>query len=121
MPHHTTATQSPRHSTRTRLLLAVATLALTVFADTPGARAEPFGQCTRQRDVDAKIAACMEASRATSFPWILRWVYRELARAHRQRGDTANAIASYRRALAAGERACFRREMEELTAPPRSM
>ena len=51
---------------------------------------------------------------ATSYPWILQWVHRELARAHRERGEIQEALTSYAKALAAEERDWVRREMEEL-------
>ena len=89
-------------------------LALTAFANPPDASANVFGRCAHERDGEKKIAACIEASRSTSYPWILHWVYRELARAHRERGETKQAVASYARSLAAQERAWVREEMEEL-------
>lgn len=121
MPDDTKASVVLRPPARTRLLIAVTALALTMLATLPEARAEPFGQCARQRDVDAKIVSCLKASQATSYPWILSWVHWELARAYRQRGEIEKAIASYGRALAARERASIRREMEELTTLSRPM
>lgn len=104
-----------------RGLLATTLFALMLFIGTPAARAEPFGQCASRHDTDAKIAACLEASRATRYPWILHWVHRELARAYRRQGDREKARTSYLRALAADERACLRREMEELNTIARPM
>jgi hypothetical protein len=40
--------------------------------------AEPFGTCAYARDAATKIKACEEAQKATSYPWILSWVRREL-------------------------------------------
>lgn len=121
MPNPGKPATKSRPSARTRLLITAKALALMVLAGLPEVRAETFGQCARQRDVDAKIASCLEASQSTSYPRILRWVHRELARAYRQRGENEKAITSYSRALAAGERASIRREMEELTTLPRPM
>lgn len=78
------------------------------------ASAEAFGECAHQRNLDLKIASCIQASKSTPYPSILHWVYRELARAQRERGETENAIASYARSLAAEERAWVRRDMEQL-------
>lgn len=91
--------------------LAVAFIAL---LSTREASADALGKCAHQTDLDKKIASCIEASKSTSYPWILQWVYRELARAHRDRGDIQKAIASYAQSLAAEERQEVRREMEEL-------
>lgn len=41
---------------------------------------------------------------ATSYPWILQWVHRELARAHGERGEIQKALTSYAKSLAAEER-----------------
>ena len=80
------------------------------------ASANVFGQCAHQKNLDIKIASCVEASKSTSYPWVLQWVYRELARAHRERGEHQAAITNYARSLAAHEREGVRREMEELAA-----
>jgi hypothetical protein len=80
------------------------------------ASANVFSQCAHQKNLDIKIASCVEASKSTSYPWVLQWVYRELARAHRERGENQAAITNYARSLAAHEREGVRREMEELTA-----
>src|SRR5262249_39263551 len=82
------------------------------------ASANTFGNCTQQSDLQLKIAACTEASRSTSYPWILRWVYRELARAHRERGEIELALASYTRSLAIREDEAVRREMDQLAPAP---
>jgi hypothetical protein len=91
--------------------MAVAFIAL---LSTREASAEAFGNCAYQTDLDRKIASCIEASKSTSYPWVLHWVYRELARAHRKRGEIQKAIASYAQSLIAEERESVRREMEEL-------
>jgi hypothetical protein len=91
--------------------IMLAFIALTVPRE---ASAEAFGECAHQRNLDMKIAACSEASKATSYPWILQWVHRELARAHRERGEIQKALTSYAQSLAAEEREWVRREMEEL-------
>lgn len=104
-------TRRPPRSTT----ISLATLALFVLASPVEANGNVFGQCARQRDLEQKIAACVEASKSTSYPWVLHWVYRELARAHRERGEIQRAIASYSRSLAAEEREWVRSEMEELT------
>src|SRR5262245_33658053 len=91
--------------------MALAFIALTVPLE---ASAEAFGECAHQKNLDKKIAACIDASKATSYPWILQWVYRELARAHRERGEIQKALTSYAKSLAAEERDWVRREMEEL-------
>src|SRR5262249_31659105 len=44
----------------------------------PKSSGDMFGQCAHPSSLEAKIAACTGASRATTFPWILHWVYREL-------------------------------------------
>ena len=104
-----------------RVLVPVTTIALlaliipgTANAQAPGPFANVFGQCACQHHVDIKIAACTEAAKATSYPWILQWVYRELARAQRERGDIDGAAASYALSLAAKEDDAVRMEMEGL-------
>ena len=89
-------------------------LALSVPFAPSGASADIFGECARQKHLDRRIAACIEASRLTAYPWILHWVYRELARAYRERGELEKATASYAQSLAAEERQWLGREMEEL-------
>src|SRR5262249_19701323 len=93
-------------------VLALAILAMVVPVD--NASAEVFGECAHQRNLDIKIASCIEASRSTSYPWILHWVYRALARAQRERGEIQAAITSYEKSLAAEERPWVRQEMEDL-------
>ena len=91
--------------------MAVAFIALLTTRE---ASADAFGQCAHQTDLDRKIASCIEASKSTSYPWILHWVYRELASAYRERGEIQKAITSYEQSLAAEEREPIRREMEEI-------
>jgi hypothetical protein len=91
--------------------MAVAFIALLTTCE---ASADALGKCAHQKDLDKKIASCVEASKSTSYPWILQWVYRDLARAYRERGDIQKAIASYEQSLAAEERESVRREMQEL-------
>lgn len=94
-----------------------AALALLALLFPLEASANAFGHCAQQEDLELKIAACSEASRSTSYPWVLRWVYRELARAHRERGEIALAHANYAQSLAVQEDGAVRREMEELSHP----
>ena len=96
--------------------IPVSAMAVTFIAllSSREANADALGMCAHQRDLDKKIASCLEASNSTSYPWILQWVYRDLARAYRERGETQKAIASYAQSLAAEERESVRREMEEL-------
>jgi hypothetical protein len=96
-------------------------LALVLLATAPKANAEAamisasaFGLCAHHSDLVVKIAACKEATRLTSYPWILHWVYRELARAQRDRGERDNALVSYARSLAAKDDKAVREEMEAL-------
>jgi hypothetical protein len=97
-----------------RITVPAMAVAFIALLSTREASADALGKCARQADLDRKIASCIEASKSTSYPWILHWVYRELARAHRERGETQKAIASYAQSLAAEEREAVRREMEEL-------
>ena len=101
-------------TTMRRPLMSVVALALITITTPREASADAFGQCAHQRDLEKKIASCIKASKSTSYPWILQWVYRELARAQRDRGEIQNAITSYAQSLAAEERDWVRREMEEL-------
>ena len=94
-----------------KLAIAIAGIALLSPLQ---ARAEVFGECAHQKGLDMKIASCIQASRSTSYPWILHWVYRELARAQLERGEIQKAIVSYAQSLAAEERESVRREMERL-------
>src|SRR5688572_28479329 len=64
-----------------RVRLSAVALALITLVIPAEASAEPFGACAHQRNLDMKIASCIEASRATSNPSILQWVYSTLARA----------------------------------------
>jgi hypothetical protein len=73
-----------------------------------------FGHCARHDDVAVKIAACKEAAKMTPYPWILQWVYRELARAQRDHGERDAAVASYARSLAARDNDAVRKEMDAL-------
>jgi hypothetical protein len=95
---------------------AVSTLALIGMAVSPEARADVFGQCAHQRNLEEKIAACVQATKLTPYPWILQWVHRELARSQRERGQIQEAIVSFERSLAAEERAEVRRVLEEVTS-----
>ena len=79
--------------------------------------ATDLGQCAHQRDPEKKMASCMEALKLSPYPQVLQWVYREVARAHRERGEIQSAITSYALSLAAEDREGVRREMEELTQP----
>jgi len=90
-------------------------IAHTAGAEAPRPPGNVFGQCARPSNLELKIAACTEASQATSFPWILHWVYRELARAQRENGERDKAIVSYARSLAAREDSTVRDEMDSLT------
>ena len=90
-------------------------VALALALATPQAGANDLGQCAHQRDPEKKIASCIEVSKSSPYPGVLHWVYRELARAHRERGEIQSAITSYAQSLAAAEREEVRREMEELT------
>jgi hypothetical protein len=85
-----------RSPTPIALILAI-TIAISAH---PAADAEVFGECARATSAEAKIAACTAAARSTAYPWILRWVYRELGDAYRERGELEKAIASYQRSLA---------------------
>lgn len=79
------------------------------------ASANDLGQCAHQRDPEKKIASCIEALKLSPYPRVHQWVYREIARAHRERGEIQSAITSYTLSLAAEDRVEVRREMEELT------
>jgi hypothetical protein len=96
-------------------------LALVLLANPPKAGAEvavflgnAFGHCARHDDLVVRIAACKEAVKMTPYPWILQWVYRELARAQRDHGERSDAIVSYARSLAARDSDAVRKEMEAL-------
>jgi hypothetical protein len=104
----------PRKTTVKRGPMSVVMLALIGLANPLEASAEAFGECAHQKNVDLKIASCIQAAKSTSYPWILQWVYRELARRQRERGEIQSAITSYKRSLAAEEREGIRREMEQL-------
>jgi hypothetical protein len=117
-----------RTSVAKRVLVPALTIALAAFAIAPTAGAQApissanaFGLCATQSDLTMKVAACTQASQATPFPWILHWVYRELARAQRDSGNAQQAIMSYARSLAAQEDASVRREMESLDPLPQQI
>jgi hypothetical protein len=103
------------------ILTSALGLSLVLFAGPRNATAEAsvflgnaFGQCARHTDIVVKIAACKEAAKMTPYPWILRWVYLELARAQRDHGERNDAIVSYARSLAARDDRAVREEMEAL-------
>lgn len=73
--------------------------------------ADPYGQCLHQQDQDRKRDACVEASRSTPYPWVLQWVYRELARIHRDRSDLLQAVQYYEQSLAAEPHESVRHEL----------
>jgi hypothetical protein len=115
-------------STATRVYVPAMSIALATLigplearAQAPMASGNAFGQCATQSDVVMKIAACTQASTATPYPWILHWVYRELARAHREHGETRQALLSYARSLEAHEDPAVRREMESLAPPAQNV
>jgi hypothetical protein len=94
-------------------------LALVLLATLHRAGAEvflgnAFGQCARHGDLEVKITACQEAAKMTPYPWILRWVYLELARAQRDHGERTDALVSYARSLAARDDRAVRDEMAAL-------
>ena len=121
MLDHSKPAITPPPPVKSRLPIVAAALALMMLIGLPEARAKPFGQCARQRNVDAKIASCLEAARSTSYARILHWVHAELARAYRQRVENEKATTSYSRELAAGARMQRRQETEELGPLPRPM
>ena len=96
------------------MLRGPAALALLALVLPLEASANSFGRCGQQTNLELKIAACTEASKSTPYPWVLHWVYRELARAHRQRGEVELAVARYGQSLAAQEHEGVRREMDQL-------
>jgi hypothetical protein len=96
------------------LVIMIIIFPYTADAQAPNPSGEPFGQCARPSSLPVKIAACTQASKATTFPWILHWVYRELARAQRENGEREKAIVSYARSLAARDDLAVRKEMESL-------
>ena len=101
------------HLTRSAMC-AASVLALIGMANPAAARADVFGLCPHQRNLEDKIAACIQATKSTSYPWILQWVHRELARAQRERGELQEVIFSLERSLAAEEREEVQRELEAL-------
>lgn len=100
--------------TARRIILTAATFSLIGVSIPVEANADPFGQCAHWGSLDEKVASCAQAAKSTSYPRILQWVYRELARSHRERGEIQEAIVSYERSLTAEEREEVRREMEEM-------
>jgi len=94
-----------------KLAMAIAGIALLSPLQ---ASSEAFGECAHQTNLDKKIASCNQASKLTSYPSILQWVYRELARAHRERGEVEKAIVNYAQSLAAEEHDVIRKELQEL-------
>jgi hypothetical protein len=75
-------------------MCAASVLALIGMANPAAARADVFGLCAHQPNLEDKIAACIQATKSTSYPWILQWVHRELARAQRERRELQEAIFS---------------------------
>lgn len=84
-------------------------------AQAAGSIFNPFGQCAQQSNLVVKVAACEVAAKSTPYPWILQWVYRERARAHRELGEVDSAIVYFEKSLQAKEDAGVRQEMEALT------
>jgi len=103
------------------MLRGLAAVAFVAFVVPLGASADSFARCAQQGNPQLKIAACAEASRLTSYPRVLPWVYREMARAHRERGEIELARLSYLQSLAAQEDEVVRREMQELPHRPAAM
>ena len=97
----------------TRISVPAIAVALPALLTPLNASANAFGDCAHQMNLK-KVVSCIEASKSTPYPWILQWVYRELARAHRERGEIEKAITSYAQSLAAEERGAVRKEMQEL-------
>lgn len=97
-------------------IISVSAIAVALIAlfSSREASADELGKCAHQRDLDKKIASCTQATKSTSYPWILQWVYRELARAYRERGEIQKAIESYKQSLAAEDHELVRREMQEI-------
>ena len=98
------------------LMFPAAALLATPDAIAQGLRSDfnPFGQCAQQTNLNLKIAGCEAASKSTPYPWILQWVYREWARAHRERGEPNRAFVYFEKSLQAKEDAGVRQEMEAL-------
>jgi uncharacterized protein DUF3306 len=103
------------------MLRGLAAVALVAFVVPLEASANSFGRCAQQGNPQLKIAACTEASTLTSYPRVLRWIYREMARAHRERGEIELARLKYLQSLAAQEDEVVRREMQELPQPLAAM
>ena len=99
------------------LMFPAAALVSTPDAIAQGLRADfnPFGQCAQQTNLSLKVAACEVASKSTPYPWILQWVYREQARAHRELGEIDKAIVYFEKSLQSKEDAGVRQELEALT------
>jgi hypothetical protein len=105
-----------KHISASAVGLALVLVAAPYKADAEAAvfLGNAFGHCARHDDLAVKIAACKEAAKMTPYPWILQWVYRELARAQRDHGERDAAVASYARSLAARDNQTTREEMEAL-------
>jgi hypothetical protein len=98
-------------------MLVSALLAFTVAGTAPQkVHAHLFGRCSHHQNAEVKIKSCLAATRLTASPTVLHWVYREMARAHRERGEISQAIVGYLHALAARDREAVRQEMEQLLA-----
>ena len=78
------------------------------------ARADCFGICANNANVDKRIVACTEAEQHTTYPRILHWVQRELARALSERGEYDKAIGYYKRSLSSSPSDHVQIEMDEL-------
>ncbi len=100
-----------------RSMLLPALVAFTVAGTAPHkVYAHLFGRCARHSNAEVKIESCLAATRLTASPAILHWVYREMARAHRERGEIPQAVTGYMHSLAARDREAVRQEMEQLLA-----
>ena len=78
------------------------------------ASADCFGICANNPNVDKRIVACAEAEQHTTYPRILHWVQRELARALSERGEYEKAIVYYERSLSSHSSDHVQMEMDEL-------
>lgn len=79
-----------------------------------GARADVFGRCAHEADLERKLGYCTTAIESTPYPWIHQWIYVELARTHRQRSEWNSSLVRYQQALSVGEHPLIRSELVEL-------